>query len=97
MSLKYERLSKKLENKMLSDRQNGTLPEFAFDEKEVLRRKPDKDKASLLRPAFQRDIEKIMHSPYYNRYADKTQAFSFYKNDDITRRALHVQLVSRIA
>lgn len=97
MSLKYERLSKKLESKMLSDRQNGSLPEFAFDEKEVLRRKQDKDKATLLRPAFQRDIEKIMHSPYYNRYADKTQVFSFYKNDDITRRALHVQLVSRIA
>ena len=38
-----------------------------------------------------------MHCPYYNRYADKTQVFSFYKNDDITRRALHVQLVSRIA
>ena len=97
MSLKYERLSKKLESKMLSDRQNGSLPVFAFDEKEVLRRKQDKDKATLLRPAFQRDIEKIMHSPYYNRYADKTQVFSFYKNDDITRRALHVQLVSRIA
>ena len=38
-----------------------------------------------------------MHSPYYNRYTDKTQVFSFYKNDDITRRALHVQLVSRTA
>ena len=38
-----------------------------------------------------------MHSPYYNRYADKTQVFSFYKNDDISHRALHVQLVSRIA
>jgi dGTPase len=38
-----------------------------------------------------------MNSPAYNRYADKTQVFSFYKNDDITRRALHVQLVSRIA
>ena len=44
-----------------------------------------------------RDCEKIMHAPYYNRYADKTQVFSFYKNDDITRRALHVQLVARIA
>ena len=44
-----------------------------------------------------RDVEKIMHSPYYNRYADKTQVFSFYKNDDISHRALHVQLVSRIA
>ena len=38
-----------------------------------------------------------MHSPYYNRYTDKTQVFAFYKNDDISRRAFHVQLVSRIA
>ena len=52
---------------------------------------------NIWRPAFVRDIEKIMHLPYYNRYADKTQVFSFYNNDDITRRALHVQLVSRIA
>ncbi len=55
------------------------------------------DKANLWRPAFVRDIEKIIHLPYYNRYTDKTQVFSFYHNDDITRRALHVQLVSRIA
>ena len=33
----------------------------------------------------------------YNRYADKTQVFSLYKNDDISRRSSHVQLVSRIA
>ena len=38
-----------------------------------------------------------MHIPYYNRYSDKTQVFSLYKNDDISRRAFHVQLVSRIA
>jgi dGTPase len=38
-----------------------------------------------------------MHHPFYNRYTDKTQVFSFFKDDDITRRALHVQLVSRIA
>lgn len=37
------------------------------------------DKENLWRPAFVRDIEKIIHSPYYNRYADKTQVFSFYK------------------
>lgn len=44
-----------------------------------------------------RDIDKIIHCPYYNRYADKTQVLSFYKNDDISHRSLHVQLVSRIA
>lgn len=38
-----------------------------------------------------------MHVPYYNRYSDKTQVFSFYRNDDISRRAFHVQLVARIA
>ncbi len=60
-------------------------------------RRKSQDKATLWRPAFVRDAEKILHCPYYNRYGDKTQVFSLYKNDDITRRALHVQLVSRIA
>lgn len=95
--LKYENLSKELLSRIAEDKKNNTLPEFAFDEEKIVRRNADRDKSTFLRPAFIRDIEKIMHSPYYNRYADKTQVFSFYKNDDITRRALHVQLVSRIA
>lgn len=65
--------------------------------KDVKRRVQERDKANLWRPCYIRDIEKILHHPYYNRYTDKTQVFSFYKDDDITRRALHVQLVSRIA
>lgn len=64
---------------------------------EATRRRMDHDIANLWRPAFIRDCEKIIHCPYYNRYSDKTQVFSFYNNDDITRRSLHVQLVSRIA
>ncbi len=95
--LRYESLSEKIENRIMSDRKNGITNPFAFDENFVLRRRADHDKATLIRPPFIRDIDKIMHSPYYNRYADKTQVFSFYKNDDITRRGLHVQLVSRIA
>ena len=62
-----------------------------------MRRNMEKDKNSVLRPSFGRDIEKILHLPLYNRYNDKTQVFSFYNNDDITRRGLHVQLVSRIS
>lgn len=50
-----------------------------------------------LRSPFAIDIDKIMHNPFYNRYGDKTQVFSFYRNDEITRRATHVQLVARIA
>lgn len=52
---------------------------------------------SVLRPPFSRDSDKIMNCPLYNRYADKTQVLSFYKNDNITRRASHVQFVSKIA
>ncbi len=65
--------------------------------KQVKRRVEERDRANLWRPCYIRDIEKILHHPFYNRYTDKTQVFSFYKDDDITRRALHVQLVSRIA
>lgn len=95
--LKYEQISPEITEKIESDRANNTLPELAFDENKVLRRNNERDKATIIRPPFIRDIDKIMHCPFYNRYADKTQVLSFYKNDDITRRALHVQLVSRIA
>lgn len=57
----------------------------------------DVNGSSILRPPFSRDTDKIMNCPLYNRYADKTQVLSFYKNDNITRRASHVQFVSRIA
>ena len=43
------------------------------------------------------DVERIINIPFYNRYTGKTQVFSLYKNDDLTRRGLHVQLVSRTA
>lgn len=95
--LNYQSLSAELTEKILADRKNGTLPMTGFDETNTIRRNDQRDKANVIRTAFVRDIDKIMHCPYYNRYADKTQVFSFYKNDDITRRGLHVQLVSRIA
>ena len=95
--LNYEKLSDKLSEQITTDRQNGSLPPVAFGEEGIIRRDNERDKANIIRTAFIRDIDKIIHCPFYNRYADKTQVFSFYKNDDITRRGLHVQLVSRIA
>ena len=95
--LNYEKLSAELSAKIKYDRENNSLPQVDFLEDNILRRDNSKDKANIIRTAFIRDIDKIIHCPYYNRYADKTQVFSFYKNDDITRRGLHVQLVSRIA
>lgn len=75
----------------------GEMPKVGFNDSDALRRSASHDKPSVWRPPFVRDTDKILHSAYYSRFADKTQVFSFYKNDDISRRALHVQLVSRIA
>jgi len=93
----YEKLSPEISERIREDIEKGTRPNFAAKGSNAVRRNPLYDKESVWRPAYVRDVDKIMHSPYYNRYTDKTQVFSFYKNDDITRRALHVQLVSRIA
>lgn len=49
------------------------------------------------RPVFFRDTDRIIHSRAYSRYIDKTQVFSFFQNDHITHRVLHVQFVSKIA
>ena len=95
--LTYEKLSENITEQIKNARVNNTLPNVAFDENKVIRRNNERDKANIIRTAFIRDIEEIIHCPYYNRYADKTQVFSFYKNDDIPRRGLHVQLVSRSA
>lgn len=58
---------------------------------------PRERRFSIIRPPYSYDTDCILHNPFYSRYADKTQVFSFYKNDDLTRRALHVQFVSKIA
>ena len=92
----YEALSSALIKQMEYDIKNGTYPIAAFDDSKVIRRIPSSH-ATIWRPPFVQDVDKIMHCPYYNRYTDKTQVFSLIKNDDITRRSLHVQLVSRIA
>lgn len=96
-SERYHKLSAELQERILEDRKKGVQNKCFTKNEDAIRRKMNWDKNSLLRPAYVRDVEKIMHSPYYNRYADKTQVFSFFKNDDITRRALHVQLVARIS
>lgn len=93
-----EAISDALCQQMEHDNRTGSFPKNSFDDRLVTRRYPlSKDSVSIWRPPFARDIDKILHSPYYNRYCDKTQVFSLVKNDDVSRRSLHVQLVSRIA
>lgn len=95
---KYDCLPKEIIQQIDFDRKSGTINPYAFKDEDAVRRRTDThDVADALRSNFIRDVDKILNCPFYNRYADKTQVFSFYKNDDITRRSLHVQLVSRIA
>lgn len=96
--MQYESLTPALTARILADRAAGKTPGFATRDTAARRRRNDpRDTASLLRSPFVRDIDKILHCPFYSRYTDKTQVFSFYRNDDLSRRGLHVQLVSRIA
>jgi len=62
-----------------------------------VRRIPDERLESDYRQAFSVDVDRILHSLAYARYIDKTQVFYLVKNDHITHRVLHVQLVSKIA
>ena len=95
---KFEVVSPELTSRMEYESANGSYKRVGFANEDVVRRySVPKDKSTIWRPPFVHDIDKIMHSPYFNRYADKTQVYSLYKNDDLTRRSLHVQLVSRIA
>lgn len=86
-----EILLKAKENMVLKEKE---LCEYACKSKNGVWLKKDKED---IRPIFFRDIDRIIHSSGYTRYIDKTQVYSFVQNDHITRRVLHVQLVSKIA
>ena len=91
-------LSNELIERIIEDRARGWVNPYRADDRDVIRREQRSgDEASIWRPAYVRDVEKIIHTPAYNRYAGKTQVFSFRSNDDLSRRGLHVQLVARIA
>ena len=97
-SIPYRSLDPEIEAAIREDRATGWKNPYAFDDGDIKRRENNPhDAATLTRPAFARDIEKIINIPAYNRYNDKTQVFSLVENDDICRRGLHVQLVSRTA
>ncbi len=73
---------------------NLNLSKYAcFDEDAIRLNKEDKD----IRTDFYRDTDRILYSLSYIRYIDKTQVYSNTENDMISKRILHVQLVSKIA
>lgn len=89
-----DKTERRLRELLASGAQN---PLACPDAASIRREAAGRDRESALRPAFSRDIEKILHMPAYNRLNGKTQVFSFRANDDLTRRGLHEQLVGRVA
>ena len=73
---------------------DSSLFTYATKNSGAIRRRADIE--DIRRPYFH-DGDRIMHSRAYTRYIDKTQVFYLIKNDHITHRVLHVQLVSKIA
>ena len=66
----------------------STLSEYATKSTESIRMN---EETSDMRPAFFRDIDRIIHSFAYTRYMDKTQVFSLLSDDRVSRRMIHVQ------
>jgi len=81
----------------LNKRETETLSHLATLSSCGLRRLQEDRLKGGYRQAFSVDVDRILHSLAYTRYIDKTQVFYLIKNDHITHRVLHVQLVSKIA
>jgi dGTPase len=95
---KYENDPTLVELKSMLNRfESETLFPLATRNKMGTRRTPGNKLESDYRQAFSVDADRILHSLAYARNIDKTQVFYLVKNDHITHRVLHVQLVSKIA
>lgn len=86
----------KIRNK-LDEAEKTRLSPMAALSCHAVRRGEDSEIASGHRQNYSVDADRILHSRAYSRYIDKTQVFYLIKNDHITHRVLHVQLVSKIA
>ena len=72
----------------------STYSSYATKDSDAIHLKPYEED---IRPVFFRDIDRIIYSLSYTRYIDKTQVFSLEDNDNISKRIIHVQFVSKIA
>ena len=81
----------------LDDAEAHSLSPCATKSCDGVRKKPEILLDRGYRQTFSVDADRVLNSLAYTRYIDKTQVFSLVKNDHITHRVLHVQLVSKIA
>lgn len=81
----------------LEEREHAFLSPVATPSSKGIRRHSEPKRSGTYRQAFSLDVDRILHSLAYTRYIDKTQVFYLIRNDHITHRVLHVQLVSKVA
>lgn len=81
----------------LDETEETRLSPWACKSRDALRKKEETAITQGHRQGFSLDTDRILHSHAYSRYIDKTQVFYLIRNDHITHRVLHVQLVSKIA
>jgi dGTPase len=94
---KYSKDSLEKLRGVLDHRETDLLAGYATKSIDGTRRLPEKRLATDYRQNFAVDVDRIINSMAYTRYIDKTQVFYLIKNDHITHRMLHVQLVSKVA
>jgi dGTPase len=82
---------------ILDQEEEKRLSPWACLSSSAIRSREEENIALGHRQHFSLDTDRILHSLAYSRYIDKTQVFYLVKNDHITHRVLHVQLVSKIS
>ncbi len=80
----------------LDQGEKSLLRPFACFSASGKRRHQEPKAETEFRQEFSVDADRILHSLGFSRYPDKTQVFSLIRNDHLTHRSLHVQMVSRI-
>jgi dGTPase len=95
--MKSDALDLKSIRESLDRKEAGYLSAHATPNTAAVRREEEALVAEGYRQAFSVDGDRILHSRAYARYIDKTQVFYLVRNDHITHRVLHVQLVSKIS
>jgi dGTPase len=94
---KYDQETLSLARSALDEQETNQLSNRAALNKGAIRRALEERRDTDYRQDFSIDVDRILHAHAYVRYIDKTQVFYLIKNDHITHRVLHVQLVSKIA
>lgn len=72
------------------------LSKYACKSSEAIRLNKETKEIGI-RLNFARDIDRIIHTPSYTRYINKTQVYTDPGNDNVSTRMTHVQFVSRAA